>query len=117
MSNIPYAPNSVDVPHFDLPFRLSKTGANVVEQDSIDDVANCVTAIVSTHVGWREEVPTFGVPDYALMIQPLGAPDIDNLVSEQEPRATLTITEHPDQVDPLIDRINIGVSNITKGGE
>ena len=108
--------HDIDVPHFDLPFRLSKSGANTVEQDTISDVANCVVAIVSTHIGWRDEIPTFGVPDYALQLQPIGAGDINNIVSEQEPRAILIVNERFDQVDPFIDRINIGVSTFAKGG-
>jgi len=114
--NIPYTENVIDVPHFDLPFRLGKTGANVVEQDSLDDVANCVVAIASTHVGWREEVPTFGVPDYALHMQPLHPEDINSVISDQEPRAVLIVNERMDMADTLVDHINIGVSTYAKGG-
>jgi hypothetical protein len=101
---------AVDTPHFDLPFVLGRAGANVVEQDTIDDIANCVLAIALTHVGWREEVPEFGLPDYALRNQPLGADDIKMTMSTQERRAVLLVTERPDKIDPLIDRINVGVS-------
>lgn len=105
-----------DVPHFDLPFQLGKAGATVVEQGSLDDVANCVIAIASTHIGWRTEVPTFGIPDLGMRKQPLGAEDIDNWISNQEPRALLAVNEKTDRVDTLIDHINIGVSIVAKGG-
>jgi hypothetical protein len=105
-----------DVPHFDLPFRLGAAGVPVVEQDTIDDVANCVVVIASTHIGWRAEVPTFGIPDLTMRKQPLGADDINTMVSAQEPRATLIVDEQPDKADNLIDRINIGVSIVSKGG-
>jgi hypothetical protein len=105
-----------DVPHFDLPFQLGRAGANTVEQDTIEDIANCVTAIASTHIGWRAEAPTFGVPDLAMRRQPIGADDINTWIANQEPRALLVVDEAPDQTDSLIDNINIGVSIVTKGG-
>jgi hypothetical protein len=104
------------VPHFDLPFRLGSVGAICVEQDTIDDIANCVTAIVSTHLGWRAEVPTFGIPDVTMRRQPLGSEDISNWIANQEPRALLVVEENPDKVDQLVDHINIGVSIVQKGG-
>ena len=105
-----------DVPHFDLPFQLGPAGANVVEQDSLDDIANCVIAVALTHIGFRELAPTFGVPDFGLRKQPLGADDINNWISNQEPRAALVVEERQDRVDQLVDYINIGVSIVTKGG-
>jgi len=107
---------SVDCPHFDLPFRLGKAGANVVEQDSIEDVANCVVAILATHPGWRDEVPTFGTMDFAMRRMPLGAEDIASYIGAQEPRAVLIVEERPDQVDSLVDHVNIGVSIHQKKG-
>jgi hypothetical protein len=105
-----------DVPHFDLPFVLGKGGAVVVEQDTADDVANCVIAIALTHVGWRDEVPAFGLPDFAMRKQPIGEKDISNMFGTQEPRALLVVNERMDSADHMIDRINIGVSIFTKGG-
>jgi len=105
-----------NVPHFDLPFKLGPAGANVVEQDSLDDIANCVIAVALTHVGFRELAPTFGVPDFGLRKQPLGADDINNWIANQEPRAVLLADETPDAGDKLISRINLGVSMVAKGG-
>jgi len=105
-----------DIPHFDLPFQLGNAGATVVEQDTIDDIANCVIAVAVTHIGWRTEVPTFGIPDLAMRKMPLGAADIDNWISNQEPRALIVVEEKIDAVDALLDHINIGVSIVSKGG-
>jgi hypothetical protein len=101
---------AVDTPHFDLPFTLGRGGANVVEQDSIDDIVNCVVAIAVTHVGWREEVPEFGLPDYTFHNQPLGANNIQALIGSQERRALLMVAEQRDRIDYLIDRVEVGVS-------
>ena len=107
---------AVDVPHFALPFQLGPAGAVVCEQDSIDDVSNCVIAISVTHIGWRTEVPTFGIPDLAMRKLPIGAEDINSWISNQEPRALITVEEKTDHVDSLIDHINVGVSIVSKGG-
>lgn len=109
----------IDTPHFNLPFRLGAQGADVVEQDTLEDVANCVTAIVSTHIGWRDEVPDFGIPDLSMRKQPIGTSEINSMIASQEPRAVLIINERPGQSDDLIDLINIGVSTVQKkeGGE
>jgi phage baseplate assembly protein W len=109
--------STVDTPHFDLPFKLTHTGANSVEQDSIDDVANCVEAIVSCPIGWRDEVPTFGVEDPVMMKQPIGANELANEIASQEPRALVIVEENPDLLDELLDRINIGVSTVRPESE
>lgn len=103
-------------PHFALPFRLVATGALVNEQDTIDDISTCVTTIMLTHLGWRDEVPDFGVPDYAFRKTPIGAADIYDMAGSQEPRAIMIVEERPGIADALIDYISIGVSLHKKGG-
>jgi hypothetical protein len=104
-------------PHFDIPFRLGRAGAAVVEQSSIDDIANCVTVIFMTHVGWRDEVPSFGIRDLAFSRQPISEVEIINIIGSQERRAALIVDEQPDRADELIDRINVGVGLLQRGIE
>jgi phage baseplate assembly protein W len=104
--------SSVETPHFDIPFRLSGSSIAVVEQDSIDDVADCVVVIVSTPIGWRDEAPTFGIPDQAMIRQPLDAAELARDIGSQEPRALLIVDERVDQTDELIALVNIGVSTV-----
>lgn len=94
-----------DIPHFNFPFRFSGAHVAVVEQDSMDDVANCVEIIFMTPIGWRPEAPTFGVPDFAFMKQPIGEDFLTDIISSQEPRADVAFTEAPDRYDELIDHI------------
>jgi hypothetical protein len=101
-------------PHFNLPFRLSPGGADVVEQDTVDDVANCVQMIVETHVGYRLEAPTFGIPDLTFRTIPVGRDELAGMIISQEPRAQVFVQEWIDLVDNMIDRLNVEVS--TKGG-
>lgn len=103
---------AAETPHFDLPFRFRFGQVAVAEQDSLDDVANCVTAIVSTHVNWRDEVPSFGIVDLALRKQPLDGEGLRDAIEEQEPRATATIRETPSGYDNLMDVVNVKVGAV-----
>lgn len=105
---------AVLVPHFDLPFKFQGDHALVVEQDSLDDVANCVEAVLLTRVGQRPEAPTFGTPDFTFNVQPIGADYVQDLISSQEPRAHVLMTEAPDRYDNLIARVTIDLT--TRGG-
>ena len=100
-----------DVPHFDLPFRLDGLGhAMVVEQDSIDDVSNCVEAVIRTIIGDRVELPGFGIDNPVFTNQPISASGIMAAVLDQEPRAHLLLTQAPDKFDYLIAKVLVEVS-------
>lgn len=100
-------------PHFDLPFRFGLNGVAVVEQDTYPDVANCVEAIIRTPLGFRNDAPNFGFPSLELMQQPIITSDVVQMVAGQEPRASNVITERPDILDELVDRVLVEVRGIT----
>jgi hypothetical protein len=103
-------------PHFDIPFRFVVTTAKgqasaaTNEQDSFEDIADCVEAIIRTPLGFRSDSITFGFPQLELMVQPLLNASIMEIVSDQEPRAQVIMSEHSDAFDPLINRITVEVS-------
>lgn len=97
------------VPHFDLPFRMKGTSFATVEQDSFEDVANCVEAIVRTPYGFRDDNPDFGVDDQTFQVQPLNTELITGQIIHQEPRASIVITQETDLIDSLIDNLKIEV--------
>lgn len=97
-------------PHFDLPFRLHAKGAVCCEQDTFEDVANCVEAIVRTPIGFRQDNLTFGFPHLELLTQPVLSQVYTDIVSSQEPRAEIAMREHPDKYDIFIDRIVVEIS-------
>lgn len=83
---------SVDVPHLALPFRFAAGAANVVEQDSLDEVRQCVYAVLATPIGHRPDLDEFGIEEQALR---QGGADVDGLidaVSRWEPRAPVDLT-------------------------
>lgn len=68
-----------------------------------------------TPVGWRDDHPGFGIPDLTFKQLPIGPQTIEQLVSEQESRVAILITEEADRFDQLVDRIRIGLQ--ARGGE
>ena len=80
------------------------------EQDSFEEITDCVEAILRTPLGFRSDVLSFGFPELELTTQPILNAAIIELVSDQEPRAQVVMTEKPDAFDPLIDRITATVS-------
>ncbi len=102
-----------EVPHFDLPFRLKGGSFAEVEQDSADDIAVCVEAIVRTRPGDRDEAPTFGTTDVAFnQVDAQGRPvDTELLVSqieEWEPRVRALADQEPDRFDDTVRSVRVG---------
>jgi len=98
---------SVDVPHFSLPFRFASPQAAVTEQDSLDEIADCVFAILLCPAGFRVELPAFGLPDPTFAMT---APDLDEIrtvIDQWEPRAAVLLSERPDLLDVLIARVEV----------
>ncbi|MDO8187216.1 hypothetical protein Q5424_09360 [Conexibacter sp. JD483] len=89
-----------DTPHLSLPLRLDRSAFARVEQDSAQHVAECVEAAARTELGWRLEVPDFGVPSYLMAV---GGVDVDELreaLLTSEPRAA-TVVELVDSLEDL----------------
>lgn len=96
-----------EVPHFDLPFRFEFNSAGelhaaVNEQDSYEDVAACVTSIVRTPLGYREEMPDFGIRDQTFSAGGINTEDIQTAISLWEPRAEVLIEEDESMLDQFV---------------
>jgi phage baseplate assembly protein W len=106
----------VDVPHFSFPFRMGVEGGfAVVEQDSPDEVVDCVEVLLRTPVGSREDLPEYGIEDPAFENEPDIAGILD-AIGDWEPRAPVSdITSDVDDVDEFIQHIRVGIE--TEGSE
>lgn len=86
-----------DVPHLRIPFRFGPDGsAEVVEQNSHDEIAQCVAVLLKTRQGERIEVPAYGIPDQTFVSEtqvPIGA--IEAAVEQWEPRAEVEVSTRP----------------------
>src|SRR5262245_40413957 len=106
--------SQADLPHFDLPFRFAyrsgKPSVVVVDQDTNDDVFNCVVAIVRTYEGFRPEMPDFGLPEQVFMVQPLDTDALESDIVAEEGRARVLIDTLPTFADELAPHLSIMAS-------
>jgi len=104
------------VPHFDMPFRFGSAGSHVavVEQNTGEDVTNCVETILRTTRGTRLYVPNFGITDPTFSIKPLPTMVTDQMeqeVVENEPRAIVAFTDLGTILEPMVANIIAEVNN------
>ena len=97
------------VPHLRIPFRIDRTGtAEVVEQDSFEEIAQCVQTLVTTRLGERVEVPDYGIPDQVFLSEPaVQSASLATQIEQWEPRATALVESTPDSADELLRRLRI----------
>lgn len=98
-----------DTPHFALPFRFVNGHAAEVEQDTVEDIAACVEAVLRTRPGERDELPEFGTPDLTFTQRPVDTDALLDAVEEWEPRARLLVEERPDLFDETVARVRVAV--------
>ena len=95
-------------PHFDLPFRFTDSAA-IVDQDTEDDVYNCVLASLLHHYGQRPEAPAFGAGDLTFRQQPIDVTQIIEKIVADEPRAAIFINQNPNLFDSMIANLEVNV--------
>jgi phage baseplate assembly protein W len=102
--------DSMDTPvHFAAPFVIKRAGTNVVEQNSPEDVAACVLRICQCPVGYREDLPQFGIPSLEFASVPLQLAGVEEAVKRWEPRALLETTEEAEALQQALRIVHLGV--------
>jgi phage baseplate assembly protein W len=101
------------VPHLALPLRLDGSSFAEVEQDTTDDIAACVEAIVLTRPGDRDEIPDFGTTDAAFGQvdaegRPVDAELLVDQIEEWEPRVRVLVDQAPERFDETARRVSVG---------
>lgn len=100
---------AVEIPHFTYPFSMGASGhANVLEQDTGDEILNCVDLIASVVQGALIDEPTFGITDPTFMIV---APTqlISSQIQDWEPRAQITVLDNSDGSDLTMENLIVQV--------
>jgi phage baseplate assembly protein W len=85
------------VPHLVFPLRQAPSGAlAVLEQDTLDDVRQCVHVLMLTPLGYRPLAPEVGIADPTFTAG-IDAAELESQLEEQEARARVTVaTPGPD---------------------
>lgn len=77
--------------HLAVPFQLDRSGAvATVAQDSERELAQCVTALLSTRLGSRPESPDYGISDPTFTREP-DVVAIAGALGQWEPRADVEV--------------------------
>jgi hypothetical protein len=98
-----------DIPHFALPLRFVNGAAVVVEQDTTDEILSCVLAIMLCPIGYRVELPTFGIPDPAFTQMPVNTAELELALDTWEPRSHEVARASTDPVDELMAHVLVRV--------
>lgn len=101
----------VQTPHLAFPLRVSNGRVAVVEQNSIQEVAQNVLACLSTPYGSRQDDPEYGI-DAGLFSKQTIHQDITPIlaaVEEAEPRASLLGEV---ELEQLVRRVVIEVEGV-----
>ena len=86
-----------NIPRLQLPIRVDRQGFRWVEQDTLAEVETCVAAIVHFPIGFRQEAPDFGVPEYEFEQMPVDLSAIEEAVAAFESRADIEVYQEVDQ--------------------
>jgi phage baseplate assembly protein W len=103
----------VTTPHFRLPFQFTANGqrALVNEQDTGDDIIDCVKTILAYPIGSREAVKDFGIPDVLFQTRTGLIPEsIRNAVIVWEPRASYNVSGGSEITDEMIMEVLMKVA-------
>jgi phage baseplate assembly protein W len=98
------------VPHFSLPFRIEGGTVATSEQDTLEEIADCVEAVLRTTVGARLELPEFGIPDQSFSLNGADPHAIDAAVQKWEPRAVTAAQANNESLDDFISQITLNVA-------
>jgi phage baseplate assembly protein W len=79
------------IPHLMVPFQVINGQFVTVEQDTDDEVAQCVQNICAFERGYRVEDPDFGIRDPTFTIMPIDTEDISRALSTYEDRPVVDI--------------------------
>jgi phage baseplate assembly protein W len=80
-----------DIPHLAVPLRYEYGQYVQVEQDTEEEVAQCVRNICAFERGYRVEDPDFGITDPTFQTMPIDTADIAQALDDYEERAEVEI--------------------------
>lgn len=105
-----------DIPHLSFPFRFGPGGHAVeLEQDTEDEIVNCVQLILACEVGSLVDQSDFGITDPTFSVTP-NLLLLQHQIESWEPRATLDLSSDLDPSDFTIQDIEISVKAGDIGG-
>jgi hypothetical protein len=106
-------------PHISIPFTMlawGVGGVDVNEQDTLDDVYDCVQAVIRCPENWRPELMAFGIADQTFTQNEIDLGEIADKVSVWEPRSEVLYEQALSGITLLDDIVKARVARIQTGG-
>lgn len=101
------------VQHFALPFRrMENLRPALLEQDTQDDVVQCIQVILDTPLGFRELSPNFGLRDYTFAAGGIDTEKVYVAIQQSEPRAEPLLSRYIDDIDELFEHLQVGIGDV-----
>jgi phage baseplate assembly protein W len=97
------------IPHFSYPFRFGGPQAAVSEQDSLEEIADCCATVLLCPLGYRDELPEFGLPPQTFASPAPDRDEIRGALETWEPRAATLLSQDPLTEDELLARLELQV--------
>lgn len=82
----------------------------------MEEIAQCVEAILGTEVGTRLELPGFGLLEQAFREGGASLQELQVAIAQWEPRATALPERDREQLDSLIDYVKVTVDRSERDG-
>lgn len=104
----------IETPHFKFPFSFTPDGARVqvTEQDSDDEVMDCLEVLLLTEQGERIELPDYGIQEQDFRLNGIDAVAVTNSVHQWEPRASILLETSPIEDLVQTNRLNFRLKGI-----
>lgn len=99
----------VIVPHFSFPFHTDGTSFAVVEQDTQEEIQQCVEILLLTPSDSRLVLPEYGTPETLFTQVPVNVSAIISKLNEWEPRAAVDFNQTVDTVNQMVSHIGVSV--------
>lgn len=98
------------ISHFSFPFTIQNGQMLTCEQDSIEEIQDCVEVLLLTPTGSRLVFPSYGTPELLFSQSPANIPAIINQCNKHEPRAILVLQETLNTLDEKISTIQAQIT-------
>lgn len=109
----PFRQKEVETPHLQVPFKFGGVGggAFVNEQDSSEDILDCIKSVVAYPIGSCTIMPAFGIPDIVFRQRTVNGVSaaLQQALRQWEPRSDTVVFEDPIGFDELLQKISIYV--------
>ena len=100
-----------DVPHLTFPLRVISGRFACLEQDSPQDVAQCVATLLRTPYGWRDDMPDLGVDHVEFRMGGPNLQEIERQIVTYEPRAEALISDDPAALEDALAVVDVKLTN------